>query len=69
MAGTDGRAPWDDFKNLLRELELYDPALLDRPRLVPVQRVNWDTPIATHSMHTCFSAMRAHNGKRLARPI
>lgn len=34
MAGTDGREPWDDYKNLLNELELYDPALLERPRLV-----------------------------------
>jgi len=34
MAGTDNRAPWDDYRNLLNELELYDPALLDRPRLV-----------------------------------
>lgn len=34
MAGTDGRAPWDDFNQLLRELELFDPGLLDRPRVV-----------------------------------
>jgi GTPase len=34
MAGEDARAPWDDYKHLLRELELYDPALLERPRLV-----------------------------------
>jgi len=34
MAGTDARLPWDDYKNLLRELELYDPGLLDRPRMV-----------------------------------
>lgn len=34
MAGVDGRAPWDDYKHLLTELELYDPTLLDRPRLV-----------------------------------
>jgi len=34
MAGTDGRAPWDDYKNLLSELELYDPGLLERPRFV-----------------------------------
>ena len=34
MAGTDDRAPWDDYKNLLSELELYDPALLERPRLI-----------------------------------
>ena len=25
MAGADGREPWDDYKNLLTELELYDP--------------------------------------------
>ncbi len=34
MAGTDGRAPWDDYKHLLTELELYDGSLLERPRLV-----------------------------------
>jgi GTP-binding protein len=34
MAGTDGREPWEDYRNLLNELELYDPTLLDRPRLV-----------------------------------
>jgi GTPase len=34
MAGTDGREPWDDYKNLLAELELYDPGLLERPRFV-----------------------------------
>ncbi len=34
MAGTDNRAPWDDYKQLLSELELYDPALLDKPRFV-----------------------------------
>ena len=28
MAGTDGRNPWDDYKQLLTELELYDPALI-----------------------------------------
>src|SRR5438105_7493037 len=25
MAGTDGRWPWDDYHQLLRELKLYDP--------------------------------------------
>jgi GTPase len=34
MAGTDARAPWDDYKQLLTELEMYDPALLEKPRLV-----------------------------------
>lgn len=34
MAGTDGRQPWDDYRQLLSELGLYDPALLEKPRLV-----------------------------------
>lgn len=34
MAGTDNRAPWDDYRQLLNELERYDPELLEKPRLV-----------------------------------
>jgi GTP-binding protein len=34
MAGTDGRQPWDDYRQLLSELGLYDPALLEKLRLV-----------------------------------
>src|SRR3990172_7125285 len=33
MAGADNRAPWDDHANLLKELELYDPALPEEPPL------------------------------------
>jgi GTP-binding protein len=40
MAGTDGRAPWDDYKNLLTELERYDPDLLKRPRLVVANKMD-----------------------------
>jgi GTP-binding protein len=40
MAGTDGRAPWDDYKQLLKELELYDPALLEKSRLVVVNKMD-----------------------------
>jgi GTP-binding protein len=40
MAGTDARAPWDDYKQLLSELELYDPALLDKPRLVVANKMD-----------------------------
>jgi len=40
MAGTDGRAPWDDYKNLLTELELYDADLLKRPRLVVANKMD-----------------------------
>ena len=44
MAGTDNRAPWDDYKSLLRELELYDPTLLDKPRLIVANKM--DEPVA-----------------------
>ncbi len=40
MAGTDGREPWDDYRQLLRELELYDPTLLDKPRLVVANKMD-----------------------------
>jgi GTP-binding protein len=40
MAGTDNRAPWDDYKQLLRELELYDPALLAKPRHVVANKMD-----------------------------
>src|SRR5579863_8456387 len=40
MAGTDGRQPWDDYKQLLTELELYDPALLKKPRLVVANKMD-----------------------------
>jgi len=48
MAGTDGREPWDDYKNLLRELELYDVALLERPRLVVGNKM--DEPAAEENL-------------------
>ena len=40
MAGTDNRDPWDDYKQLLRELELYDPALVKKPRLVVANKID-----------------------------
>jgi GTPase len=48
MAGTDDRQPWDDYKNLLSELELYDPALLERPRLVVANKM--DEPVAGENL-------------------
>jgi GTP-binding protein len=42
MAATDARDPRDDYKHLLRELELYDPALLDKPRLVVANKMDVD---------------------------
>jgi GTPase len=40
MAGTDNRKPWDDYKQLLQELELYDPALVEKPRLVVANKMD-----------------------------
>ena len=40
MAGTDGRAPWDDYPQLLKELELFDPALLAKERLVVANKMD-----------------------------
>ena len=40
MAGTDARFPWDDYKQLLKELEWYDPQLLMKPRLVVANKMD-----------------------------
>ena len=40
MAGTDARMPWDDYRQLLKELELYDPAMLDKPRMVVANKMD-----------------------------
>ncbi len=44
MAATDGRPPWDDYKNLMSELELYDASLLEKPRLIVANKM--DEPVA-----------------------
>ena len=44
MAGTDARNPWDDYKQLLKELEYYDPELVEKPRLVVANKM--DEPAA-----------------------
>jgi GTP-binding protein len=49
MAGTDGRAPWDDYQQLLSELKLYDPALLEKPRLVVANKM--DEPVAEKNLN------------------
>jgi GTP-binding protein len=48
MAGTDARLPWDDYKQLLKELELYDPALIKKPRLVAGNKM--DEPAAEKNL-------------------
>lgn len=44
MAGEDGRKPWDDYHQLLQELEWYGHALVDKPRLVVANKM--DEPAA-----------------------
>lgn len=48
MAGTDNRAPWDDYRSLLKELELYDPSLLNKSRLVVANKM--DEPAAEENL-------------------
>ena len=40
MAGHDGRDPRVDYRQLLNELKLYDPALLKKPRLVAANKMD-----------------------------
>jgi GTP-binding protein len=48
MAGTDNRKPWDDYKQLLSELGLYDETLLDKPRMVVANKM--DEPVAEENL-------------------
>ena len=48
MAGTDNRLPWDDYKQLLNELALYDKALLEKPRYVVANKM--DEPQAEENL-------------------
>lgn len=48
MAGVDNRDPREDYTKLLAELELYDPALLEKPRLVAGNKM--DLPAAAANL-------------------
>lgn len=48
MAGTDAREPWDDYTQLLQELELYNPEMLDKTRLVVANKI--DEPAAEKNL-------------------
>jgi GTP-binding protein len=56
MAGSDGRRPWDDYAQLLRELELHNPALLHRPHLVVANKM--DEPAAEENLKKFKSRVR-----------
>ena len=40
MAGVDGRNPLDDYRQLLAELELYNPEILKKKRLVVANKMD-----------------------------
>jgi GTP-binding protein len=48
MAGNDGRDPREDYRQLVRELKLYDPSLLKKPRLVASNKM--DLPSAAANL-------------------
>jgi GTP-binding protein len=48
MAGADGREPWGDYQQLLNELGLYDPKLLEKPRVVVANKM--DEPVAEENL-------------------
>lgn len=46
MAGSDGRKPWDDHRQLLQELERYDPTMLERKRVVVANKMDEAAAVA-----------------------
>jgi len=48
MAGADGRDPRGDYRILMKELELHDPALIAKPRLVVANKM--DEPEAERNL-------------------
>ena len=40
MAGIDGRTPWDDFRHLQNELELYMKGLSKRPAIIAANKMD-----------------------------
>lgn len=59
MAGVDGRKPWTDYRQLLAELELYSPTLVQKPRLVVANKM--DLPAAKKNL----ASFRRHYRGRL----
>lgn len=45
MAGTDGRKPSDDYKNLLAELSLYSEDLIKKPIIVAANKMDEDAAV------------------------
>ncbi len=50
MAGTDGRTPWEDYRQLRKELKEYDPELPKRRSLILANKM--DEPQAEENLKT-----------------
>ena len=48
MAGTDGRNPYNDYKQLMAELRLFDPGLLEKPYILAANKM--DEPAAAANL-------------------
>ncbi len=48
MAGLDGRKPWDDYRQLRKELKEYDPALIKRRAIILANKM--DEPNAEENL-------------------
>ncbi|WP_163537885.1 GTPase ObgE [Gracilibacillus sp. YIM 98692] len=40
MAGTEGRDPYEDFVTINKELEQYDPSILERPQIIVANKMD-----------------------------
>ncbi|MGD0650120.1 MAG: Obg family GTPase [Verrucomicrobiia bacterium] len=63
MAGVDGRKPWDDFKQLLQELELYKSEILEKPHLVVANKM--DLPEARKNLAAFKRKLKVAQPSRL----
>ena len=40
LSGQDGRPPWEDYQNLIKELDYYGQGLAEKPRLVVLNKID-----------------------------
>lgn len=62
MAGVDGRKPYDDYRQLLDELKLYNPEILEKKRIVVANKM--DLPEAKKNL----AAFKRKRTGRTSRP-
>ena len=63
MAGVDGRTPHDDYKQLLKELELHNPEILEKSRLVVANKM--DLPEARKNLAAFKRKLKVAQPSRL----